>query len=279
MQLVEYSDSESDKEMGESHRQAKKPRHNPSSNLPPLPATFRDLYATNSRVSVQDDPSLHGGRKRAIPHVEGNWPTHIYLEWYPSKGDLIVVEDLLAKVSWGNAKSDEIKSLLHSDLGVQLPLHISLSRSVVLRTEQRSSFIEELERKIKESGTSPFHVQPDALKWVSNYERTRWFLVLHVAKPKQDNLNKLLSLSNHVLGKFNQPPLYTTQQGSKQCPSDYSEFFHISIAWRLTEPEEEELKRVQEIHAPNLFKLHINFDCVKAKVGNNVASVLLPGST
>jgi hypothetical protein len=38
------------------------------------------LYASSIRVSVRDDPSLHGGRKRVIPHVEGNWPTHIYLE-------------------------------------------------------------------------------------------------------------------------------------------------------------------------------------------------------
>ena len=27
-----------------------------------------------------DDPSLHNGRIRAVPHVEGQWSTHVYLD-------------------------------------------------------------------------------------------------------------------------------------------------------------------------------------------------------
>lgn len=86
MSLVQYSDSESDADQSASPP-AKKPRHEAkaptvsrSLALPPLPAAFHDLYASSTRVSVKDDPSLHGGRKRVIPHVEGNWPTHVYVE-------------------------------------------------------------------------------------------------------------------------------------------------------------------------------------------------------
>lgn len=89
MALVDYSDSEvedddenNDKAQGCTDSQAIKKRRlfNAPSSLPPLPQSFRDLYSSTVRTSTQDDPSLHGGRKRVTPHVPGNWPTHVYLE-------------------------------------------------------------------------------------------------------------------------------------------------------------------------------------------------------
>lgn len=92
MSLVQYPDSDSDdgddKHLVASQtpesvpKSALKRKHSESAqdDLPPLPAAFHDLYTTNARVSTSDNPELHGGRKRAIPHVEGNWPSHVYLE-------------------------------------------------------------------------------------------------------------------------------------------------------------------------------------------------------
>ncbi|KAG2415617.1 hypothetical protein HFD88_006808 [Aspergillus terreus] len=278
MALVQYSDSESEEEnpLNESPpRPAKKRRQDSPrtdrahSSLPPLPRAFHDLYATSTRVSVRDDPSLHGGRKRVIPHVEGNWPTHIYLEWYPSKQELRVLEDVVSQLEDICSKSYvKIHSLLRSDLGVQLPLHISLSRPVVLRTEQRRSFLELFQSSLEGSNIPVFDVSTESLRCVSNYEKTRWFFVLRVKKPESDSLNRLLKLSNRSLARFDQPPLQDSR-------ADYSDCFHISIAWSLTEPSAEDTERLANLDLQNLSGLRIGFDCVKAKIGNNITSIPL----
>jgi len=77
MSLVQYSDSDSNSEPSPPRKKIARPAQ---ADLPPLPASFHSLYASSTRVSTKDDPSLHAGRKRAIPHVEGNWPSHLYLE-------------------------------------------------------------------------------------------------------------------------------------------------------------------------------------------------------
>ncbi|KAM5457662.1 poly(U)-specific 3'-to-5' RNA exonuclease [Microsporum audouinii] len=314
MPLVQYSDTESeesgrDGEISRLSRSPKRPRHGSNDKvrleadgqdhaaLPPLPNEFRDLYSTSVRVSVQDDPSLHNGRTRAVPHVVGNWPTHIYLEWYPNNSELGVLSEIIKRCERSALDGMAIHSLLYSDLGAQLPLHISLSRPVVLLTEQRESFLNLFHESIYKSKIQPLEVSPSSLDWVSNFEHTRWFLVLRLNRPKNDGLNRLLRLSNTTLAHFSQPPLYenpTHRQKRKHGKqvghqhdispysgpgdTDYTDCFHISIAWTLEEPGARDKERLLSIDfQPH--KLNFKFNNVKVKIGNQIHSEALLTST
>lgn len=182
MPLVEYSDSEdsdSSTRKGkaiQSRGTKRKRESEKESSLPPLPDTFHDLYASTTRVSNQDDPTLHAGRQRVTPHVEGNWPTHIYIECmsllhvhelpksnnclrkggHPSTEQSSRLNDSLTSVSQATGLSEnECYSLLRSDLGAELPLHISLSRPITLLTHQRQFFTDALTNNITKSNLRP----------------------------------------------------------------------------------------------------------------------------
>lgn len=63
----------------------------------------------------------------------------------PSQDELRTLEGILEECRQG---SRHIHSLLKSDLGVPLPLHISLSRSLSLRQHERDSFVHSMSERI-----------------------------------------------------------------------------------------------------------------------------------
>ena len=64
----------------------------------------------------------------------------------PSQIELHKLEEILDKGDEGESSSAEtqIHSLLKSELGVPLPLHISLSRSLYLQSEEREPFLQSI---------------------------------------------------------------------------------------------------------------------------------------
>lgn len=186
MPLVQYSDSDSSDtpQPDQAHSKSQSSRgikrkhdsKSESSTLPPLPDSFHDLYASTARISKQDDPTLHAGRQRVTPHVEGSWPTHVYVEcefveqsqfdfiwsagsWcggFPSTEYSSRLSDVLTDLSNAQTPQEhQVHSLLRSELGAELPLHISLSRPIVLLTHQRQPFVDTLTRAISKTNISP----------------------------------------------------------------------------------------------------------------------------
>lgn len=295
MVLVDYPDSSSDGEHDESSpkispggkkRKAEDSeiaRSRPQPPPPPLPPSFHSLYATSARSSTVDDPTLHGGRTRQIPHVVGNWPTHIYLEWYPSKDELILLDHVIEKAGQFIRKQNTslkgiVHSFLHSELGAQLPLHISLSAPLVLKTEQKDPFRDSIGRKVAQSHVKSFVVGMTSLDWVANHDGSRFFLVLKLTRPENDELNKLLSLCNESAQQLGLPSLYNDssnklsegRSGARIRPvvSDRSDAFHISIAWTLEEPNQQARGHLVDLERDRLQALQVSFSLLKLKIGN-----------
>lgn len=55
-----------------------------------------------------------------------------------------------------SSERHQVNSLLNSDLGTALPLHISLSRPLMLVTDERQPFIDSLALEINRSSMRPY---------------------------------------------------------------------------------------------------------------------------
>jgi len=164
-----------------------------------------------------------------------------------------------------------VRSLLHNELGVSLPLHVSLSQPLTLRTEQREPFLASLKSAISASGVRAFNVQPASLIWHPNETKTRWFLVLGLKQPPKNELRQLLEACNRVCGDFKQPLLY--RDGARETTAPQHDQFHISVAWSLSKCEVP--PDLQSGLLASLDGLKVRFDEVKARVGQDVTSLPL----
>ncbi|KAF5518703.1 U6 snRNA phosphodiesterase [Colletotrichum aenigma] len=308
MALVDYSSSDSASEPGSPPPKRRKAadggpegavasKHNkttgasssasqPAGNsaLPPLPEEFHDLYASTVRTSTADDPTLHQGRKRAIPHIVGHWPSHVYIEWHPTASQHALLTNLQAKIA-PLLKSQKLQPLLTSDLNAPLPLHVSLTRPLSLTTAQKDDFLSALTSSVSHA-TGAFILSPRGIGFFKSPDSDRAFLILRVADPRassRDNnnttgknpqLRALLTKCNAVALRFSQQPLY--QARATELVDDA---FHVSIGWTFGLPPEDAcLETYGMLRLPEFAevkKWEIPVSGVKAKIGNVVTHVPL----
>ncbi|KAF4124808.1 Phosphodiesterase [Geosmithia morbida] len=270
--------------------------------LPPLPDSFRDLYASTVRQSVSDDPSLHQGRKRVHPHVPGNWPSHVYVEWHPTTEQHDVLTRLFKSVEDELRGEVKLHSLLINDLGVPLPLHISLSRPLSLRTAEKNEFFDRITSTVRSSRVRPFHVLPCDLAWWTSPDSDRSFLILRVttpgdrsqidvdfdgdkdeaeiaagtAAPQNAQLLDILTRCNMTASHFGHTPLYQRKHNEPVGAA-----FHLSIGWSFGRPSGEmclrSLRVLKDKQFAEVRTWQVPVAGVKVKIGNAVHNVNLPG--
>lgn len=179
-------------------------------------------------------------------------------------------------------------SLLQTPLQVPLPLHISLSAPLVLRTENKDSFLGTITQgltSVIRSLRHPITVRPASLSWHANDDKSRYFLVLRVQDSQQTDpsaltlLNQLLNASNKAATQYDQPQLYTKLK-RQAGTDDFSPYFHISIAWSLPSPDrnlQDDNLELQSAAAAILEELCegmiVSFDAVKIRIGQIVTAL------
>jgi hypothetical protein len=195
---------------------------------------------------------------------------------------------------------------LTSDVGVPLPLHVSLSRPIVLGTEEKEEFLAELRGCVERMRFGEFRLRVRGVEWHRTGESGRSFLVLRVGShggergegdgdgetaekmeeaADGDNLYQnpnpelttLLGRCNTVVQKYGQPQLYEWADDSK-----IGDAFHISIAWSFSTPDEELRRRTAEVFddlelKEALERIEMPVDGIKAKIGNVVHHIPLSG--
>jgi hypothetical protein len=156
----------------------------------------------------EDDP--YQGRMRTFPHVEGNYPGFIYIEF--SVDDISKVAD--EATSWA-------ESVFSPRTVVRIPqedLHISLSRTFALRRPQIEPFMKQLKLRVGRERTFTAVLKGASL--YSNEEGSRSFVGVNLTYG-QEYLKALTRGVDSVMQKFSLPGYYDN-------PS-----FHVSVAWTL----------------------------------------------
>lgn len=131
--------------------------------------------------------------------------------------------------------------------------------------------------------------------WVANEEKSRWFMVLRIALSTTLELVQLLGISNGVVAKFGQRPLYHEHQRILYPPNVLSEDpatkvnkidrldpipqltasqFHISIGWSL-EPPPNHTEKLRNMTALDDSMFRFDVSTVKVKIGNEVIAFSL----
>mmetsp|Transcript_29124 Transcript_29124/g.29479 ORF Transcript_29124/g.29479 Transcript_29124/m.29479 type:complete len:364 (+) Transcript_29124:139-1230(+) len=165
--------------------------------------------------------------ERNTPHIEGNWPSHIYIPVNSTPALNKIFEVCLQHYS-------EVSPLL---IIREKSFHISLSKPFYLRHHHIESFVEKLKLGLTFSSSCLLEIHPE-YQILTNETKTRSFLTVPV-EDCNGCLKQLISCADTALTSFKQERYYTDP------------LFHISIAsMALSETQEKAINNQRDSHEP-----------------------------
>jgi len=242
--LASYSDEESEEEKSQTVE-----RSSP-------PAKKKKLILQNPLKNVQigasdpefvDDPSLHDNRIRSFPHVRGNWASYIFID--PKKEiDFGPLQNSILKFLAENHSSLECKTINGP--------HLSVSRVFTLQFHWISSFMQELQTKLK-NDVKPFTLSlAPKIDLLINEESTRTFIT--VAIPEHKSLIDVVTCCDKTLLEFDKEVFYKPAT------------FHVSLAWVLGDQRDQiDIKNLQSC-LEKIEESTFHVDSIYCKIGNKL---------
>lgn len=146
-----------------------------------------------------DDQSFHQGRVRTREHVSGDWPTHVYLDFWLSQhlarrlGDVLALADSQGLSTY--------HTLLVSPLGVERESHVSLSPAIMLPGDSKDV----VRRQLLDIRAAKVRLDFGSFARFTNEEQTRQFLVLRLSRESCVALRGTCRAINAVLTQHELP--------------------------------------------------------------------------
>lgn len=153
-------------------------------------------------VDVEEEEAQAIQWKRSFPHVEGNWPSHVYVR-------LVLDERQVARCSalikMAQARVGGQLELVPLFTAEKQELHLSLSRAFVLQYHQITPFVDRLRTALK--WRKRYAVSFHGLLILVNDEHTRSFLALGMEQGKRET-QTLLSAIDQEMKAWELPTYY-----------------------------------------------------------------------
>ncbi|XP_001659707.2 U6 snRNA phosphodiesterase [Aedes aegypti] len=244
--IQQYSSSESDENDD--------PQNKHSARLPPSKELLR-VPTTSDAPDSESDPFKHQGRVRSFAHERGIWASYVFIDY----NEIDAFDDLQNQLIEKSMKD------LDLELNRVDNLHLSLTKTFVLRHHNIAAFVENMRSAI--SGTKRFRISLSDLAVYTNEENTRTFLAVKVADQSCGPLSSLVEKLDTSMREYKLPTFY-------KDPS-----FHISLLWCLGNRRQlldDNMPTLQEtfsaLYEEEYCDMNINVKMLNFKCGNKYYS-------